>query len=109
MHYLKFANVAYQLPPNIIYPRKILGSKTRKYRKIKELMHNISLKRQAKRDAEFALHNQERSARFAKLIYVSKLAFKTIIPNKNFFEIALKTMLQHVTSCFPVRKHLQNC
>ena len=76
---------------------------------MKELVHNISLKRQVKRDGESALHDQERGVSFKKLVYLLNLALKLIKPNESLFKITLKTMLLHKTPCCPMGKPLQNC
>lgn len=76
---------------------------------MKELMHNVLLKRQTKRGVESALHDQELAVSFAILVYVSILTLKLIIPNKSLFKINLKTMLLYKTPCCLIRKHSQNC
>ena len=45
---------------------------------MKKLVHIISLKTQAKRDVESALHDQERGVLFSKLVYVSKFVVKLL-------------------------------
>ena len=58
---------------------------------MKKLVHIISLKRQAKRDVESALHDQECGILFSKLVYVSNLVLKLTTANKSLLKITLKS------------------
>ena len=58
--YLNAAKVVCKLPSKIIYPRKNFWKGNKEYQKMKELVRNMSFKRQAKRDVVSSLNDQVR-------------------------------------------------